>query len=554
MADARLLVEVAGDAAKFHQTMDRVVREGENVRAQAERMAKTSAVAIAAIGVTSAAAVTTMAVQASNDMRELVREAELLGTTAGSLSEWEYAGRSMGLEVGKVRDIMKDLNDKVGDFARTGGGEAADVFEQLGLKAEQFIGLAPDQALLRIGDALDGLTQSEKTFFLESIADDASRLIPLLDDNAARFHTLAEEGRNFGTVVTSAQADVASGFADVLKDAQNMASGFKTQLGVGLAPTFEGVLNYLEEVTDGFGGPKEAAQATAVAIVQAMQDSVQGLRVFTSQLDDVRKAYFQIRKFQSDVAAFGATVNNIATGDDTLPPAFMESQQWQRRIDAIDNGEGVSADVDRQLGSLLEHMKQANSQAMPQLNQTAIAAATNIGILSGATARSQAQVEALANNTSDTNSRMADYLKQTEDTRVAVQDFGNTAISTTRALRAAQGGGWGRGAMGAMEGEQDNGGRSVRQRIEAGKDLSSYWLEPNPTARPTWSTDYLSSPSAMGAAINGMGAGLSPTPKSRGSVHVTVTKDGSSVSGEVEGDDEFISRLADALSSTASSV
>ncbi|MDN3520014.1 hypothetical protein QWY80_00620 [Halomonas ramblicola] len=382
--------------------MTKAQRSAKQWRKSVEKDLRAVGTAFTAAGVAAAAGAGVLAASAastSKDMRELVREAEILNTTAGDLSAWEYAFEAMGGKGGKVRDIFKDLNDKVGDFARTGGGEAADVFEQLGLQAADFIGLAPDQALLRIGEALDGLSQNEKTFFMESIADDASRLIPLLDNSAERFRTLADEGKNFGAVVTSEQAEVAQGFDQMLERASNMVSGFQTQLGAELSPTFEGVLNWLDEITAGFGGPREAAQALAMAIVTAMRDSVQGVQVLTSGLEDAYDMYLGIREIEAQAKAIGGTINNMIEGDDTLPDGFMDLQQIQAERAQLASGEGIGSDAVASLDRLLEHMDAASkSPALPELNDNAIAAAANVGILANSVDDAAAAMTASRDN------------------------------------------------------------------------------------------------------------------------------------------------------------
>jgi len=120
-----------------------------------------------------------------------------------------------------------------------------------------------------------------------------------------------------------------------------------------------------------------------------------------------------------------------------------------------------------------------------------------------------------------------------------------------------------------MQGDQDNGASSVRQNLERGKNLTPYWLEPNPNAQATWSMDYANPDYLNTAAQVGDGMGLSSiagqklaavqatsesltghaaNAKDRGKVTIKVA-DGPE--GEVEGDDAFISALADVLSGAA---
>jgi hypothetical protein len=85
-----------------------------------------------------------------------------------------------------MSDILKDVNDRIGDFMQTGGGPMADFFENIapkvGVTAEQFARLSGPEALQLYVDSLEkaGLSQQEMTFYLEAMASDTTALIPLL--------------------------------------------------------------------------------------------------------------------------------------------------------------------------------------------------------------------------------------------------------------------------------------------------------------------------------------------------------------------------------------
>ncbi len=44
---------------------------------------------------------------------------------------WSAASATVGIEQEKLADILKDVNDRVGDFLQTGGGPMADFFENI---------------------------------------------------------------------------------------------------------------------------------------------------------------------------------------------------------------------------------------------------------------------------------------------------------------------------------------------------------------------------------------------------------------------------------------
>ena len=77
--------------------------------------------------------------------------AQVANATPEALQRWSAGARTVGIEQEKLADILKDVNDRVGDFLQTGGGPMADFFEniapQVGVTAEQFARLSGPEAL-----------------------------------------------------------------------------------------------------------------------------------------------------------------------------------------------------------------------------------------------------------------------------------------------------------------------------------------------------------------------------------------------------------------------
>lgn len=137
----------------------------------------------------------------------LARTAQIANTSAVAIQKYTFAAKAMGIEQDKLGDIFKDTQDKVGDFLTTGGGELQDFFDnvapQIGLTAEAMREFSGPQALQSMYDAMEkaNLSQSEMIFYIESIADEASLLIPLLANGGEGFRLWAEAAENAGAVM-----------------------------------------------------------------------------------------------------------------------------------------------------------------------------------------------------------------------------------------------------------------------------------------------------------------------------------------------------------------
>ncbi|WP_190325451.1 BAR domain-containing protein, partial [Halopseudomonas salina] len=182
---------------------------------------------------------------------QMVRLAELSGTTAEKFQGWAFASKGLRIEADKLGDIFKDVRDKVGDFLQTGGGPLADFFEsiapQVGVTADQFRDLSGPDALQLYVSSLEkaNVSQNEMTFYMEAIASDAALLLPLLRDNGKEYERLAQQARELGLVMSEDVVQGAKAFERSANTASAVSEGLGQQLTAELGPAmnmFTGVL------------------------------------------------------------------------------------------------------------------------------------------------------------------------------------------------------------------------------------------------------------------------------------------------------------------------
>jgi hypothetical protein len=152
-------------------------------------------------------------ISASNAGREIERMAYISNLSAEAFQAQAAAAATVGIESDKLADIYKDMQDRVGDFIQTGGGEMVDFFEQIaprvGVTVEQFRKLNGRDGLQLFVDSLEkaNLSQSEFVFYMEAMASDSTALLPLLRNNGEAFKALAEQATNYGLVLSQLEID-----------------------------------------------------------------------------------------------------------------------------------------------------------------------------------------------------------------------------------------------------------------------------------------------------------------------------------------------------------
>ena len=220
---------------------------------------------------------------------EMGRLAESVGISAQSLSEWQYAAKTVNLEGDKMADIFKDVSEKIGEFAAVGTGGATDVFERLNLNVNELVKLAPDQQLIKIGEALDGVaTKSEKIAFMEMLAGDASRLLPLLEDNAEGLRNLQQEARDLGLSISDLDAEKLKIAKESMERAQGAVQGLMNKIAIQAAPIVEVLANKFVDVAvagDGAAGAIEKGFKFAGKVIGVFADGIHGIKILIKGLE-----------------------------------------------------------------------------------------------------------------------------------------------------------------------------------------------------------------------------------------------------------------------------
>lgn len=201
---------------------------------------KTAGLAVAGFVAAAGASVATLTVFSKGQAKladELTNTSNAIGVNREQLQLWRIAGDRVGLSGEKVSDILRNVAERLGEFSRTGGGEAADVMDTLNLKIEEFRNLSPDEQLLKLGAAIGDLgSKSEQVALLEKLASDASQLQPLLEDNAAGLREIFEQAQQEGAIYSEEELNRLNRANDIYNKIDLKLKGLTARIGAELAP------------------------------------------------------------------------------------------------------------------------------------------------------------------------------------------------------------------------------------------------------------------------------------------------------------------------------
>ena len=189
----------------------------------------------AAVGM--ASAVSSLAQQG----RELEQMSNKAGVTVERMQELAYATEQYNVSGDQLADMLKDVQDKLGDFSATGGGEFKDWMENIapkvGLTVTKLQQMAGPEALIAVQNAMDAtnVSASEQVFYLESIANDVSTLQPLLRNNGAELQRLTGHYRNLNVALSQTDNRHLAG-----KQTQQGTDGVEVEYRQAVQPSIDG--------------------------------------------------------------------------------------------------------------------------------------------------------------------------------------------------------------------------------------------------------------------------------------------------------------------------
>ncbi|WP_368163121.1 hypothetical protein [Aeromonas sp. s6] len=265
--------------------------------------------------------------------RELEQMSNKAGVTVERMQELAYATEQYNVSGDQLADMLKDVQDKLGDFSATGGGEFADwmtnIAPKVGLTIEKLQQMSGPDALIAMQDAMDktNVSAAEQVFYLESIANDVSTLQPLLRNNGAELQRLTGHYRNLNAALS--ETDISQ-----LKEMDQQLHDVGLKLQGSFAKAVLGASEQIDWLTDkvsyavGYWGTLFDSWADNPRTIDGMSRRLGNLREELKDLDD------QIKETSEQKAFGGVGLLDAILGDTAGRAALPELQQRRAEIEA----------------------------------------------------------------------------------------------------------------------------------------------------------------------------------------------------------------------------
>lgn len=238
-----LTIDLVAKVGGFVSGLSQAERASQKWRKQVKDDAKAAAVAFTGFATAASAAALSVGVagynllkNTSKQITESDRWAKSLNMSTQSLLSWQYAAQQAGVSGDQMADIFKDIGDKIGDAVLNKSGEAVGALDALGLSAKKLAGESPDKQLIAISNALGNIkTNAEKTTILESLGNDLSKLLPLLDQGGDKLQKYLKAAKDFGVAPDDADIENLVKVNSIFEDMETQINGVKIELATGLA-------------------------------------------------------------------------------------------------------------------------------------------------------------------------------------------------------------------------------------------------------------------------------------------------------------------------------
>lgn len=249
--------------------------DSKRAEARMKEIGKTARQVGYVIGAGMAAGAAALAMMTRNAMEQasqIDRLSLVANTSAETFQRWAAGASMVGIEQDKLADILKDTQDKVGDFIQTGGGAMADFFEQIaprvGVTAEQFRKLSGPDALQLYVSSLEkaNLSQADMVFYMEAIASDSTMLLPLLRDGGAAMAEYGDEAERLGAIMGEDMLNAAAAAREEFARLDMIKKGLTNRIVAELLPSLSSLTGELTDTAKGAEFLDWAATAASTGI------------------------------------------------------------------------------------------------------------------------------------------------------------------------------------------------------------------------------------------------------------------------------------------------
>ncbi|BDO09023.1 hypothetical protein KAM481_33150 [Aeromonas caviae] len=212
-----------------------------------------------------------------------------VGIAAQQWHAYAQAAEWAGSSSERLADVIKDLNVKIADAAKTGGGPMADFFKQIGQSAQSWAALSPDEQLRRFTAELQKMSASDARFWLDELNDAAAELFDTLYTRNGELLTFADSIEAMGMALTGGQFAAVRDARLELDRLVSVMGALWQQVKASMAPAVaEGsrlIRTWITDSAEAKGGFAELGKGIALYVIDGVEQASRALQGLMQWVD-----------------------------------------------------------------------------------------------------------------------------------------------------------------------------------------------------------------------------------------------------------------------------
>ncbi|HCG7068527.1 TPA: hypothetical protein NJ320_004534 [Vibrio parahaemolyticus] len=286
--------------------------------------------------------------QNAQQAREIERMSTVAQISVERIQALSYASKQYSISGDKMADILKDVNDKLGDYAATGGGEFKDFFEQVapkvGLTVQELQRLSGPEALVAVKNAMDqaNVPMKQQIFYLESIANDASALTPLLENNGKKLYELTQRYQDLNVAMSEYDIEKFKQMDQKLEDMSlKLQKSFSIAV-VGAGDQIDWLTDKISYSVSYWGSLFDSlsdSPKTQDGILRKLGNARDDARSTKIELEQAEKALLKLKQIQSRASSDIATKAHLANAgfEDKIQQATTKVEKLRKSYESYSN-------------------------------------------------------------------------------------------------------------------------------------------------------------------------------------------------------------------------
>ena len=291
-------------------------------------------------------ALSKLAIDTAKADAQLLVLANRANTSAENFQILQYAASGLGVTQDQLGSILADVQEKLGEFSATSGGEAVEFFDalknntkmtedQIKSFGKTLQGKDGIEAIQILNDKMDelGVTSQERRFVFESLANDLGNLAPLFAENGDLLNKYGDALKEAGVIKSKEALEQSKLLAAQTESVRMRFDGLKSQLADQMMPALNSLVShFIDGATKGgqFGGIIQSVGVIAkgvgiviIGVAASIEVMIKVIAGLIDQAKNVAKTALDVWNADGVVAKAKATWNGLANAGTLAVGTFV---------------------------------------------------------------------------------------------------------------------------------------------------------------------------------------------------------------------------------------